>query len=86
MPDAPSFEKEAEYVTTLGLEAMGIRSGLLVNAALSALAHSSYLPEREHLDEARNAGGMRAFLEARDGPFQPEPFGPRSQPRPPSSR
>lgn len=70
-----------KYVTTLGLEAMGVRSALLVNAAMSSLAHSSYLPEQERLDEIKNAGGMRAFLEARDGPFQPEPFGPKSKPR-----
>lgn len=75
-----------KYVTTLGLEAMGVRSALLVNAAMSSLAHSSYLPERERLDEAKNAGGMRAFLEARDGPFQPEPFGPKSKGKPASFR
>ena len=75
-----------KYVTTLGLEAMGIRSGMLMNAALSTLAHASYLPERERLDQAREKGGMRAFLEARDGPFQPEPFGPRARNRPGSLR
>ena len=67
-----------KYVTTLGLEAMGVRSGMIINSALSTLAHSSFLPERERLDLAREKGGMRAFLEARDGPFQPEPFGPKS--------
>ena len=75
-----------KYVTALGLEAAGVRSGMLMNAALSALAHSSYLPEREQLDQAKEKGGMRAFLEARDGPFQPEPFGPRSRNRPGSLR
>ena len=30
------------------------------------------------LEEARESGGMRGFLQQRDGPFQPEPFGPRS--------
>ena len=68
-----------KYVTTLGLEAMGIRSGLLINATLSTLAHASYLPERQRLDEARETGGMRGFLDARDGPFLPEPFGPKSR-------
>ncbi len=75
-----------KYVTTLGLEAMGVRSALLVNAAMSSLAHSSHLPHRERLDEIKNAGGMRAFLEARDGPFQPEPFGPKSKVKPASFR
>ncbi|MBI2887107.1 MAG: enoyl-CoA hydratase/isomerase family protein [Chloroflexi bacterium] len=75
-----------KYVTTLGLEASGIRSGLLMNAALSALAHSSHMPENDRLNEARDKGGMRAFLEARDAPFQPEPFGPRSRNRPGSLR
>ena len=32
-------------------------------------------------EEARETGGMRAFLQERDGPFLPEPFGPRSRPR-----
>lgn len=75
-----------KYVTALGLEAAGVRSGLLVNAALSALVHSSYLPDRERLDEATAKGGMRAFLEARDARFQPEPFGPRSRNKPGSLR
>jgi hypothetical protein len=28
-------------------------------------------------------GGLRAFLEARDGGFLPEPFGPKSRPASP---
>lgn len=75
-----------KYVTTLGLEAMGIRSALLVNAAMSTMAHSSFMPEQERLNEARATGGMRAFLDMRDAPFQPEPFGPRSRNRPGSLR
>ncbi len=67
-----------KQVTAYGLLASGIAAGMLMNGPLSALAHSSHGPERERLLEAQRQGGMRAFLEARDGPFQPEPFGPRS--------
>jgi hypothetical protein len=31
------------------------------------------------LDDAFAAGGMRGFLDARDGPFIPEPGGPKSK-------
>lgn len=58
-----------KYVTMLGLEAAGVRAGMLVNAGLSALAHSSHNEHREQLFAAQQAGGMRGFLEARDGPF-----------------
>lgn len=67
-------------VTMLGLLAAGVESGLLLNGALNALVHSSYGPERQRLDRAMADGGLRAFLQARDGPFRPEPFGPRSAP------
>ncbi len=30
-------------------------------------------------EEAKKRGGLSAFLEARDNPFRPEPFGPRSK-------
>ena len=66
-------------VATMGLEMMGLRNALMLEAELAALARSSrrydYL---EHMVEAQKEGGMRAFLQARDGPFRPEPFGPRS--------
>ncbi|QXJ25633.1 enoyl-CoA hydratase/isomerase family protein [Actinomadura graeca] len=65
-------------ITMLGLRAAGLDSGLLLNGALNALAHSSYGPQRERLNEAKAEGGLRAFLGARDDPFRPEPFGPRS--------
>ncbi|RFS86042.1 enoyl-CoA hydratase/isomerase family protein [Actinomadura spongiicola] len=65
-------------ITMQGLRAAGIDSGLLLNGALNAMAHSSYGPERERLNEAKAEGGLRAFLNARDEPFRPEPFGPKS--------
>jgi enoyl-CoA hydratase/carnithine racemase len=65
-------------ITMLGMQAAGVYSGLLVEGALGALAHSSHNEHREKLFEAQRAGGTKAYLELRDGPFQPEPMGPRS--------
>lgn len=66
-------------ITTYGLEAMGLRNAHNVMAFLATIAHASGdSPEVRHLDEAYRRGGVRAFLDARDGPFQPEPGGPRS--------
>jgi hypothetical protein len=31
------------------------------------------------LEEAKKQGGAKAFVEARDKPFQPEPFGPKAK-------
>ena len=52
-----------------------------VNAALSSIAHSSHGGHREALWVAQAEGGLKGFLEARDGPFLPEPFGPKSRKR-----
>ena len=71
----------AKAVTFLGLEAAGLRSGLVVNAALSSLVHSSWIPERAVLEAAMENGGLQAFLKERDDRFRPEPFGPRSKPK-----
>src|SRR6516225_6274085 len=65
-------------INMLGMQAAGVYSGLLVEGALGALAHSSHNEHREKLFEAQRAGGTKAYLELRDGPFQPEPMGPRS--------
>lgn len=79
---SPDTVKINLHVATMGLEMMGLRNALVLNGELSAFAHTS---KREafgrYLDEAREQGGLRGFLEARDGPFQPEPFGPRSKPK-----
>jgi enoyl-CoA hydratase len=64
-----------------GIQAAGVHSALLLEGALSALAHSSHSEDRERLFEAQRKGGLKAYLEVRDGPFQPEPMGPRSKPR-----
>jgi enoyl-CoA hydratase/carnithine racemase len=65
-------------ITCFGLQAAGLQSGMLLNGALSALAHTSHLPIRDELFAATRQGGMRAFLEKRDTPFHPEPFGPKA--------
>ena len=53
---------------------------MVLNGELSALVHSSRREDvLRPLEEAREQGGMRGFLQQRDGPFQPEPFGPRSE-------
>ena len=67
-------------VVTMGLEMMGLRKALNLNAELSAMAHVSKREEfNKHLEDARKEGGLRAFLQARDTPFMPEPFGPRAK-------
>jgi enoyl-CoA hydratase len=64
-----------------GALAGGVHSALLLEGALSALVHSSHNEDRERLFEAQRTKGLKAYLEMRDGPFQPEPMGPRSKPR-----
>jgi enoyl-CoA hydratase/carnithine racemase len=68
-------------VAMMGLQASGTYSGMLLNGALSAIAHTSHGPERDRLHEAQAQGGMRAYLDARDSRFLPEPFGPKSKPK-----
>ena len=65
-------------ITMKGIQAAGIYSGLLLEGTLGALAHSSHNEVRERLHEAQRTHGLKAYLEMRDGPFQPEPMGPRS--------
>src|SRR6202011_2409752 len=65
-------------INMLGIQAAGVHSGLLLEGTLGALAHSSHNESRELLLEAQRTGGLKAYLDMRDGPFQPEPMGPRS--------
>src|SRR6266849_4250957 len=65
-------------ITMKGIQAAGIYSGLLLEGTLGALAHSSHNEVRERLHDAQRAHGLKAYLDMRDGPFQPEPMGPRS--------
>lgn len=70
-------------VSTRGLAMMGLYNAWSLNAELASFAHTSVREDyRRHLEEARKQGGMRAFIETRDAPFQPEPFGPRAKRRP----
>jgi enoyl-CoA hydratase/carnithine racemase len=67
-------------ITMQGLLSSGLFSGHLLSGPLSAIVEASIGgPERKRLDDAFAAGGMRAFLDARDGPFLPEPGGPKSK-------
>ena len=64
-----------------GIQAAGLHAGLLMEGALAALVHSSHNEERQRLLDIQSSQGTKAYLEARDGPFQPEPMGPRSKRR-----
>jgi enoyl-CoA hydratase/carnithine racemase len=66
-------------ITCYGLLAMGLGAGLLMNVPFSAMAHASYDTQRGELLELMRTGGLKAFLESRDGGFRPEPFGPKSE-------
>ena len=68
-------------ITCHGMLAMGLGAGMLANIPLSALAHASFNSDRGDLLAAMQQGGLRAFLDARDGKFIPEPFGPKSKPK-----
>jgi enoyl-CoA hydratase len=75
----PETVKINLQVSTLGLEMMGLLKAWTLNAELSAMARLSKREEfNRQLEEAKRKGGVRAFVEERDAPFQPEPFGPRS--------
>ena len=67
-------------ISTMGLQMMGLRDALALDFELSVPAHIMLREEfRRPLDEARFNQGTKAYLQLRDGPFQPEPFGPRSK-------
>ena len=79
---SPETVKINLAVATMGLEMMGLHKALTLNAELSALAHTSVSEEgRKKFTDAQKTSGLRGYLQERDGPFQPEPFGPRSRPR-----
>ena len=82
--NTPETVAANKLIATLGLEMMGLRNALTTNWLLSSIAHSSQRPDfrRKDMLEAVRERGMRGFLDVRDTPFQPEPFGPKSRPRP----
>jgi enoyl-CoA hydratase len=65
-------------IAMLGMQAAGVHAGLLLEGALGSLAHASHNEFRDKLYEVQRTQGTKAYLEARDGPFQPEPMGPKS--------
>ena len=66
----------------LGLMVSGMFNGLLMSGPLSTIVQASVGgPRWEELQRAQKEGGMRGHLAARDGPFLPEPFGPKSKPK-----
>jgi enoyl-CoA hydratase len=76
----PETVKINLQIATMGLQMMGLRDALTLDNQLSAPAHVMLREElRRPLDEARFTQGTKAYLQLRDGPFQPEPFGPRSK-------
>jgi enoyl-CoA hydratase/carnithine racemase len=67
---------------TSGYEMMGLAKAWSLDAELSALAQLSRREEfYRPLEEARQRGGLSAFIDKRDAPFQPEPFGPHARKR-----
>jgi enoyl-CoA hydratase/carnithine racemase len=78
-PDSVRMNK---MITTLGLEAMGLRAALETAGLISVIIHSSTDgADLDELNRIRAAEGLRASLKFRDTPFIPEPGGPRSRPR-----
>jgi enoyl-CoA hydratase/carnithine racemase len=76
----PETVKITLQIATMGLQMMGLRDALLLDNQLSAPAHVMLREElRRPLDEARLNEGTKKYLMLRDGPFQPEPFGPRAR-------
>ncbi len=65
-------------IAMLGMQAAGLHAGLLMEGTIGTLAHASHNEFREELYEIQRTKGTKAYLERRDGPFQPEPMGPRS--------
>ncbi len=78
-PDSVRMNK---LITTLGMEAMGLRVALETGGILSVITQSyGDAPELDELNRVRAAEGLAASLGLRDTPFLPEPGGPRSRRR-----
>jgi enoyl-CoA hydratase/carnithine racemase len=78
-PDSVRMNK---MITTLGLEAMGLRAALETASLVSVIIHASTdAADLDELNQIRATEGLRASLKFRDAPFLPEPGGPRSRPR-----
>lgn len=78
----PETVKINLQIATMGLDVMGLRDALTFDNQMSAPAHVMLREElRKPLDDARANKGIREYLQMRDRPFQPEPFGPRAKKR-----
>jgi enoyl-CoA hydratase/carnithine racemase len=76
----PETVKINLHISTMGLEMMGLRKAWTLNSELAAMARLTKREEfNKRLEDAKKKGGLAAFLQERDGPFQPEPFGPRAK-------
>jgi enoyl-CoA hydratase/carnithine racemase len=67
------------HITTIGVEMTGLNQALLLGSQMPPLGAMRREEFNRHLNEAQDRGGMREFMQVRDAPFQPEPFGPRSK-------
>jgi enoyl-CoA hydratase/carnithine racemase len=77
-PDSVRMNK---MITTLGLEAMGLRAAMETAGLISVIIHASTdSADLDELNRIRATEGLRASLKYRDTPFLPEPGGPRSRP------
>jgi enoyl-CoA hydratase/carnithine racemase len=75
----PETVKINLHIATMGMEMMGLRKAWTLNAELAAMARLTKREEfNKRLEEAKKRGGVKGFLEERDKPFQPEPFGPNA--------
>jgi enoyl-CoA hydratase/carnithine racemase len=81
----PETVKINLHIATMGMEMMGLRKAWTLNSELAAMARLTKREEfNKRLEEAKKKGGLKAFLEERDKPFHPEPFGPHSKKTPTS--
>ncbi|HWP60795.1 MAG TPA: enoyl-CoA hydratase/isomerase family protein [Candidatus Acidoferrales bacterium] len=76
----PETVKINLHISRMGLEMMGLRKAWILNAELCAMARLTKDEQfNRGMEEARRRGGLKAFFETRDAPFQPEPFGPKAR-------
>src|SRR5918995_1667469 len=76
----PETVKINLHIATMGMEMMGLRKAWTLNSELAAMARLTKREEfNKRLEDAKKKGGLAAFLQERDAPFQPEPFGPHAK-------
>lgn len=76
----PETVKINLHIATMGMEMMGLRKAWTLNSELAAMARLTKREEfNKRLEETKKKTGVKGFLEERDRPFRPEPFGPRAK-------